>query len=111
MQNFVTNLAPVAAMLGITPAEVSELEQDNEEYQSIAATTIAGEAFLASVREYRIRGDLRCGIWDCGLFRVIRGSFFRVLSCVLVVPVESGITVTTNTHEETRTRKEKPDHE
>jgi hypothetical protein len=54
MNNFVGALAPIAAMLGITPAEMAELEKDNEDLQSIAITTVLAESFIASLREYRI---------------------------------------------------------
>jgi hypothetical protein len=54
MNNFVGALAPIAAMLGITPAEMAELEKDNEDLQSIAMTTVLAESFIASLREYRI---------------------------------------------------------
>ena len=54
MQNFFTNLGPIAASLGITPAEVTALGTDNDDFQSLAQTTIALETFRAAVREYRL---------------------------------------------------------
>ena len=44
----------MAASLGFTPAEVTSLTQDNADFQSIAATTVALDTFAAAVREYRI---------------------------------------------------------
>ena len=53
-QNFVTNLTPISGLLGITPAEMTSLTQDNQDFQSIAATTLSVETFAAAVRQFRI---------------------------------------------------------
>jgi hypothetical protein len=53
-QNFATNFAAVGASLGFTGAEITAVTQDNEDFQSIAATTVALEAFSTAVRQYRI---------------------------------------------------------
>jgi hypothetical protein len=52
--NFVTNLTPIATTLGVAPAALADLVLDNEDFQSIAATTLAVENFKSAVREYRI---------------------------------------------------------
>lgn len=52
--NFQTNLTPVAASLGILPAELAALGLDIEDYQSLAATTVSVDAFKAAVREFRL---------------------------------------------------------
>ena len=54
LQNFLTNLTPVAPMLGILPAELAALGLDVEDYQWLAATTLSVENFKASVREFRL---------------------------------------------------------
>ena len=54
LQNFETNLIPVAASLGILPADLTALNLDVEDFQDLAATTLSVENFKAAVREYRI---------------------------------------------------------
>ena len=54
LQAFVNNLTPIATTLGLTPAEVSDLGLDNEDFQSIAQTTPEVDAFRSAVREYRL---------------------------------------------------------
>lgn len=54
LQNFITVFTPIAISLGFTAAEVTALSQDNEDFQSIATTTVALDAFSKAVREFRI---------------------------------------------------------
>src|SRR5215203_182239 len=54
LQNFLTNLTPIAPTLGVTPAELASVGLDIEDFQSLAATTLSVENFKASVREFRL---------------------------------------------------------
>lgn len=54
LQNFETNLIPVAAMLGITPADLASLNLDVEDFVHLAARMLSVENYKAAVREYRI---------------------------------------------------------
>jgi hypothetical protein len=54
LQNFQTNLTPVAASLGILPAELASLGLDIEDFQHLAATTLAVDNFKSAVRAFRI---------------------------------------------------------
>lgn len=59
--NFRTNLTPVAASLGILPAELTSLDLDIEDFQALAAISLSVENFKSAVREYRIsfsEGDI-----------------------------------------------------
>jgi hypothetical protein len=53
LQNFENNLIPVAAMLGILPADLASLNLDVEDFVDLAATMLSVESYKASVREYR----------------------------------------------------------
>ena len=54
MQNFVTNLTPIAATVGVTALELTALGADNADFQSLAQTTVAVDSFKSAAREYRI---------------------------------------------------------
>lgn len=62
MQNFTTQFAVYAVIpLGFIAADVTAQEKDNEDFQSIAATTVAVEAFRSAIIEYRLsltEGDI-----------------------------------------------------
>lgn len=53
LQNFENNLIPVAAMLGITPADLASLNLDVEDFVALAAIMLSVESYQDSVREYR----------------------------------------------------------
>lgn len=53
-QNFTTQLPNYSATLGVTAGEINTLVKDNEDFQSIAATTLTLDNFRASIRQYRI---------------------------------------------------------
>jgi len=60
-QNFVTNFAPIASTLGFSAGEITAIQSDNEDFQSIAVTTVALDTFASAVRAYRIsltEGDI-----------------------------------------------------
>ena len=70
-QNFVTNFSPIATTLGFTGGEVTAIQADNEDFQSIAATTVALDTFASAVRAYRIsltEGDVGAAFAAQGLF-------------------------------------------
>lgn len=54
LQNFQTNLTPIAASVGILPAELTALGLDVEDFISLAAITLSVENFKSAVREYRL---------------------------------------------------------
>src|SRR5687767_15961149 len=54
-QNFMDNFTPALSLsLGFTAAERSAMEDDNTDFQSIAATQLALDSFAAAFRQFRI---------------------------------------------------------
>ena len=54
MANFAVQFADVALSLGFTAGDVTAVQADNENFQSIAATQTTLDNFTASIRQYRI---------------------------------------------------------
>jgi hypothetical protein len=61
MDNFATQFASYAAVLGFTAAEVTSVTLDNEEFQWLADTNVAAKNFASAVAEFRVtltEGDI-----------------------------------------------------
>lgn len=54
MQNFATQFTTYEAALGFVNNEANDMNNDNDDFQSIAATTVEVDAFKKAVIEYRI---------------------------------------------------------
>lgn len=52
-QNFAEKFAEVATTLSFTPADVTQVEDDNEAFQFVAAATVEVDAYASAFRAYR----------------------------------------------------------